>query len=45
MDRHPIEHSDQTLNTANHRRDQHIRMVGDAHPTWLPQKAPLSNPY
>jgi len=36
MDRHPIEHSDQTLNTADHRREQHIRMVGDAHPTWLP---------
>gem|GEM_PF-2436778 len=34
-DRHRIEHSDETLNTANSRGDQHKTMVGDAHPAWL----------
>jgi hypothetical protein len=35
LDRHRIEHSKQTLNTANHKTDQHKTMVGDAHPTRL----------
>ncbi|KJS30883.1 MAG: hypothetical protein VR64_13460, partial [Desulfatitalea sp. BRH_c12] len=35
LDRHRIEHSVETLNTANHRGDRHKTMVGGAHPTWL----------
>jgi len=32
LNKHRSEHSDETLNTANHRSDRHKLMVGGAHP-------------